>query len=115
MEEKKKYFYDGKARDLDNFGSVKERQSIRDRKMIKDKMLSDEESKIYFYTTSKFMETNNNQVGDNFQTFNYRANNNDEQSILEKFSSAASTSFQCTTVSLVCTLLVLTTFINILV
>ena len=78
----KKYLYN---RQLDSSkrakesNMIKESQSILDRQFIKDKMLSDEESRVFFYTTS--METNNK-----------RSKPSPEDRILEKFSSTASPS-----------------------
>ena len=82
---KKKYFYTGREESnaiRDDLSS----QSLRDRQ-AKDKMLSDEESKIYFYTTTKFMDQSNN--NQNFRTYNYRSDGDQEESILEKFSSSS--------------------------
>ena len=87
--EKKKFYYIGKdSTDIDEYDLIRESQTLRDRKIIKekkDKMLSDEESKIYFYTTTKFMDQSNN--NQNFRTYNYRSDGDQEESILEKFSS----------------------------
>ena len=81
---KKKYFYTGRE-DREELSS----QSLRDTQ-AKDKMLSDEESKIYFYTTTKFMDQSNlNNNNQNFRTYNYRSDGDQEESILEKFSSSA--------------------------
>ena len=78
---KKKYFYTGRE-DSNDIRDELSSQSLRDRQ-AKDKMLSDEESKIYFYTTTKFMDQSNN--NQNFRTYNYRSDGDQEESILEKF------------------------------
>lgn len=81
---KKKYFYTGRE-DSNAIRDDLASQSLRDRP-AKDKMLSDEESKIYFYTTTKLMDQSNN--NQNFRTYNYRSDGDQEESILEKFSSS---------------------------
>ena len=81
---KKKYFYT----DREERGETL--QSLRDRKLVKDKMLSDEESKIYFYTTTKFMDQGVENTNQNFRTYSYRNEDQQEESILEKFSSSSS-------------------------
>ena len=89
-----KYFYNDKQESQ----SGKQSQSLRDRKYLKqqDKMLSDEESKIYFYTTSSYNNNNNN---NNLRQFNFRADSDQEESILDKFSSGSSSNFVSLSVS----------------
>ena len=84
--EKKKYYYNGEGRReiKNNLGS--HRGTVRDRKMIRDKMLSDEESKIYFYTTTKIVEPN---FAENQNLRTFKASS-EEQSLLERFSSSGS-------------------------
>ena len=89
---KKKYFYTGREERGETLPQVatnviRDGQSLHDRKLVKDKMLSDEESKIYFYTTTKLMDQSNN--NQNFRTYNYRSDGDQEESILEKFSSSS--------------------------
>ena len=85
--EKKKYYYNGEGRreNNNNLGSHRGSQFVRDRKMIRDEMLSDEESKFFFYTTTKVVEPNfvENQ---NLRTFE---RNSEEQSLLKRFSSSS--------------------------
>jgi len=92
---KKKYFYTGREERGETFPQVatnviRDGQSLRDRKLVKDKMLSDEESKIYFYTTTKFMDQGVENTNQNFRTYSYRNEDQQEESILEKFSSSSS-------------------------
>ena len=89
-----KYFYNDKQESQ----SGEQSQSLRDRKYLKqqDKMLSDEESKIYFYTTSSYNNNNNN---NNLRQFNFRADSDQEESILDKFSSGSSSNFVSLSVS----------------
>ena len=78
----KKYLYNRQhdsSKRAKESNMIKESQSILDRQFIKDKMLSDEESRVFFYTTSNAMETNNK-----------RSKARPEDRILEKFSSTAS-------------------------
>ena len=97
-----KYFYNDKQESQ----SGKQSQSLRDRKYLKqqDKMLSDEESKIYFYTTSSYNNNNNNNNNininnNNLRQFNFRSDSDQEESILEKFSSGSSSNFVSLSVS----------------
>ena len=81
--EKKKYFFN------DHEPSHHSSQSLLEReRKLKDKMLSDEESRIYFYTTtrSRVMDSyNRNQQ----RQFGFKADEDQEESILEKFSSGS--------------------------
>lgn len=81
--EKKKYFFN------DNEPSRHSSQSLHEReRKHKDKMLSDEESRIYFYTTtrSRVMDSyNRNQQ----RQFGFKSDEDQEESILEKFSSGS--------------------------
>ena len=81
--EKKKYFFN------DNEPSRHSSQSLHEReRQHKDKMLSDEESRIYFYTTtrSRVMDSyNRNQQ----RQFGFKSDEDQEESILEKFSSGS--------------------------
>ena len=90
-----KYFYNDKQESQ----SGEQSQSLRDRKYLKqqDKMLSDEESKIYFYTTSSYNNNNNN--NNNLRQFNFRSDSDQEESILDKFSSGSSSNFVSLSVS----------------
>ena len=92
---------------------IKESQSILDRQFIKDKMLSDEESKIYFYTTATNRVMDSNKIqGKSYHTNNYRSNE-DSESILEKFSSSSSSQIKILTVSYVFMVLSLLPFTSI--
>ena len=116
-EEKKKLYYIGKeSKDVEEYDLIRESQTLRDRKIIKekkDKMLSDEESKIYFYTTAtnRVMEANKIQ-GNSYHTINYRSNE-DSESILEKFSSNSSSQIKELSVSYLIMVLSLLPFISI--
>ena len=92
---KKKYFYTDREERGETLPQVatnviRDGQSLRDRKLVKDKMLSDEESKIYFYTTTKLMDQGVENTNQNFRTYSYRNEDQQEESILEKFSSSSS-------------------------
>jgi len=85
----KKYLYNRQhdsSKRAKESNMIKESQSILDRQFIKDKMLSDEESRIFFYTTSKVMETNNN---NNRKSSSVRVKAGTEERRLETFSSSA--------------------------
>ena len=87
----KKYLYNRQhdsSKRAKESNMIKESQSILDRQFIKDKMLSDEESRIFFYTTSKVMETNNKRDSKRGRGGLVRP----EDHILEKFSSRATMS-----------------------
>ena len=85
----KKYLYNRQhdsSKRAKESNMIKESQSILDRQFIKDKMLSDEESRIFFYTTSKVMETDNN---NNRKSSSVRVKAGTEERRLETFSSSA--------------------------
>jgi len=115
--EKSKFYYIGKdSKDIKEYDLIRESQTLRDRKIIKekkDKMLSDEESKIYFYTTATNRVMDSNKIqGKSYHTNNYRSNE-DSESILEKFSSSSSSQIKILTVSYVFMVLSLLPFTSI--
>ena len=108
---KKKYFFTGRE-DSNDIRDDLSSQSLRDRQ-AKDKMLSDEESKIYFYTTATNRVMDSNKIqGKSYHTNNYRSNE-DSESILEKFSSSSSSQIKILTVSYVFMVLSLLPFTSI--